>query len=147
MTDDSEMLAMDPSPPASETTVAAVLEALARGRHWELFIIETEPTSTWPDLSHGFPERFARALRAHLDWLGGLEAEGVLVLSGPVDQDIALGRGLTVIRATSRADAEAVVADEPLSGAGYRRNTVRSWTVNEGSISIRVDLMANRITL
>lgn len=147
MTDDSEALAMDPSQPASETTVAAVLDALARGRGWALWIVETEPTSTWPDLSHGFPEPFARALRAHLDWLGGLEAEGTLVLSGPVDQELGLGRGLTVIRAPSRAGAEAVVADEPLARAGYRSNTLSSWTVNEGSISIRVDLMANRMTL
>ncbi len=93
----------DSSQPASEETMAAVLEGLARGRHWELWIVETAPTPDWPDLAQGFPERFAQALRAHLDWLEQLEADGTLLLSGPVDQDLALGRGLTVLRASSRA--------------------------------------------
>jgi len=86
-------------------------------------------------------------LRAHLDWLEQREADGTLLLSGPVDQDLGLGRGLIVLRAASRAAAEAIVADEPMARAGYRNNTVRSWTVNEGSITVRVDLMANSIRL
>jgi uncharacterized protein YciI len=138
---------MDPSQPASEATMAGVFEGLARGRHWELWIVETVPTPDWPDLAQGFPERFAQTLRSHFDWLEQLEADGRLLLSGPVDQDVGLGRGLTVLRAASRAAAEAIVADEPLAKAGYRNNTVRSWTVNEGSITVRVDLMANSIRL
>jgi hypothetical protein len=138
---------IDPTQPASEATMAGVFEALARGRQWELWIVETVPTPDWPDLAQEFPERFARALHAHLDWLEQLEADGTLVLSGPVDQDLGLGRGLTVLRASSRAAAESIVADEPLARAGYRTNTVHSWTVNEGSITIRVDLMANSIRL
>ncbi len=138
---------IDPAQPASEVTMALVFEALARGRHWELWIVQTAPTPTWPDLSQGFPERFARALQAHLDWLQQLEVDGTLLLSGPVDQDIGLGRGLTVLRAASRENAEAIVANEPMARAGYRNNTVSSWTVNEGSITVRVDLMANRVTI
>ncbi len=137
----------DSSQPASEETMAAVFEGLARGRHWELWIVETVPTPDWPDLAQGFPERFAQALRAHLDWLEQREADATLLLSGPVDQDLGLGRGLIVLRAASRAAAEAIVADEPMARAGYRNNTVRSWTVNEGSITVRVDLMANSIRL
>ena len=79
--------------------MAAVLEALARGRHWVLWIVETVPTPKWPDLSQGLPEQFARALSAHLGWLEQLEADGTLLLSGPVDEDVRLGRGLTVLRA------------------------------------------------
>jgi uncharacterized protein YciI len=140
-------LLIDPAQPASEATMAAVFEALGRGRHWGLWIVETTPTSTWPDLSQGFPERFAQALRAHLEWLGQLESDGTLLLSGPVDQDLGLGRGLTVLRAASREDAAAIVADEPMARAGYRDNSISSWTVNEGSITVRVDLMANQLVL
>ena len=138
---------IDPAQPASEETMALVFEALARGRHWGLWIVDAAPTPTWPDLSQGFSERFAHALRAHLDWLEQLEADGTLLLSGPVDQDLAVGRGLTVLRAASRNDAEAIVANEPMARAGYRSNTVSSWTVNEGSITVRVDLMANQMFL
>jgi hypothetical protein len=67
------------------------------------------------------------------------------VLSGPVDQEVALGPALSVFRAPCREDAEALVADEPMSVAGYRTNTVRSWTVNEGSISLRVNLFADEL--
>ncbi len=144
---DADPMQIDPGQPASEATMAVVFEALARGRHWGLWIVETAPTPTWPDLSQGFSERFAQALRAHLDWLEQLEANGTLLLSGPVDQDLGLGRGLTVLRAGSRDNAEAIVADEPMARAGYRSNTVSSWTVNEGSITVRVDLMANQMIL
>ncbi len=129
---------------ASDEVVAALAELLAKGRHLELWLLEVTPTDEWPDLSAGFPSRFADALHAHLEWLARLEDEGVLFLSGPVDQDLGLGRGLTVLRADGREQAEVIVADEPMARAGYRDNTIRSWTVNEGSITVRVDLMANR---
>ena len=51
----------DSSQPASEESMTAVFEGLARGRHWELWIVETAPTPDWPDLAQEFPERFAQA--------------------------------------------------------------------------------------
>ena len=44
-----------------------------------------------------------------------------------------------------RQEAHALVADEPFSLAGYRDDTGRYWTVNEGSIIVRVNLMGNQI--
>ncbi len=147
MHNDTESVPVDPAQPACEATMTALFDALARGRNWGLWVVNAAPTPAWPDLSEGFPERFAVALRSHLDWLERLEADGTLVLSGPVDQELGLGRGLTVLRAPSRESAEAILADEPMARAGYRGNTLSSWTVNEGSITVRVDLMANRATL
>ncbi|MCY4664862.1 MAG: YciI family protein [Acidimicrobiaceae bacterium] len=135
----------DGTAPASEETMAALGSELARMRNWQLWLLEMAPNANWPDLSAGFPEHFASTLLAHLKWLERLEQDGTLVLSGPVDLDAGLGPGLSVIRAGSREEAEALVADEPFSLAGYRDNTVRSWTVNEGSITVRVNLMANQI--
>jgi uncharacterized protein YciI len=147
MQNETDPLTIDPAEPASDATLAAMFESLGRGRNWALWIVNATPTASWPDLAQGVPERFARALRTHLDWLEQLEASGSLLLSGPVDQDLALGTGLTILRASSRERAEAIVADEPMARAGYRTNAVSSWTVNEGSITIRVDLMANAVVV
>lgn len=38
-------------------------------------------------------------------------------------------------------------AGEPFHAAGLRRNTVRSWQVNEGTVTVRVDLLDGRGTL
>jgi uncharacterized protein YciI len=135
----------DAAMPATQATLDLLVTELARGRNWQLWILEGVPTAAWPDLTTGFTEPFATALLAHLQWLERLEAEGTLVLSGPVDQDMALGPALSVFRASNREEAEALVADEPMSVAGYRINTVRSWSVNEGSISLRVNLFADEL--
>jgi uncharacterized protein len=137
----------DTASSAREATMTAVVTELARARNWSLWILEGLPTEIWPDLSSDWPEAFAATLLAHLRWLERLERDGTLFLSGPVDQDRDLGRALTVFRAASREAAEALVADEPMARAGYRTNRVRSWTVNEGSISVRVDLFADEVVL
>ena len=137
----------DTASSAREATMTAIVTELARARNWSLWILEGLPTETWPDLSREWPEAFASALLAHLRWLERLERDGTLFLSGPVDQDRDLGRALTVFRAESREAAEALVADEPMARAGYRTNRVRSWTVNEGSISVRIDLFADEVVL
>jgi uncharacterized protein YciI len=142
MTDETTI---DDATAATKATLDALFAELARARNWQLWILEGVPTAAWPDLRDGFTEPFATALLAHLRWLERLEADGTLVLSGPVDQEVALGPALSVFRAPCREDAEALVADEPMSVAGYRTNTVRSWTVNEGSISLRVNLFADEL--
>ena len=130
---------------ATQATLDLLLAELARARNWQLWILEGVPTAAWPDLTTGFTEPFAAALLAHLRWLERLEADGTLVLSGPVDQEVALGPALSVFRASCREEAEALVADEPMSVAGYRTNSLRSWSVNEGSISLRVNLFADEL--
>jgi uncharacterized protein YciI len=133
--------------PADEETMTALDAELGRMRNWQLWLLEMTPKDKWPDLSAGFPQDFATTLLAHLKWLEALEQEGKLVLSGPVDMDSGLGPGLSVIRAASREEAEALAATEPFAIAGYRDNAVRSWSVNEGSLTVRVNLMANEIVL
>lgn len=130
---------------ATEATLDRLMAELGRARNWQLWIVEGTPTEAWPDAGADFTEAFATALLAHLAWLERLEADGILVLSGPVDQEVALGPSLSVFRAPSREEAEQLVHDEPMAVAGYRTNTVRSWTVNEGSITLRVNLFADQL--
>ena len=92
-------------------------------------------------------EQFGSLLLSHLKWLEQKETEGVIVLAGPVDMEHGLGPGIAAIRADSREEAEAIAASEPFVNAGYRANTVNAWNANEGSLTLRVDLFANRITL
>jgi uncharacterized protein YciI len=130
-------------------------EAMARlGAHvarlkgvqlWALFMT---PTDAWPSPpSPDAPpdpvmvERFVE----HLDWLEEQEKAGVIVLSGTLDQELGIGPGMSIIRAPSREAAEEIAASEPFHRHGLRANTIRSWTVNEGSLTVTVKLFSNEI--
>jgi uncharacterized protein len=81
----------------------------------------------------------------HLDWLEAQEQANVLVLSGTIDQEFGIGPGMAIIRAESREAAEQLAATEPFHRHGLRHNTIRSWTVNEGSFTVSVKLFGNQI--
>jgi uncharacterized protein YciI len=112
---------------------------------WALFMT---PTETWPAPpdpgSLPAPEMIQRFVE-HLDWLEAQERAGVLVLSGTLDQELGIGPGMAIIRASSREEAEAIAETEPFHRYGIRQNTVRSWTVNEGSLTVTVKLFTNEI--
>lgn len=86
------------------------------------------------------------AIEAHLDehlaWLLALEREGVVLLSGPLlsGPGTGPGSGVTVLRASDEAAAQAMAAGDPFAVAGLRTFTVHRWRVNEGSVSVRVSL-------
>jgi uncharacterized protein YciI len=65
------------------------------------------------------------AFGAHASWLRGLLAEGVLIAAGPC-----LGRvntGIAVFEAPDEETAWRVVADEPVTSAGYMRGDLRAY--------------------
>jgi len=138
---------LDRTTPVTDETMAALGVEFARMRNWQLWLLDMTPNEQWPDLSTGMPEHFAATLVEHLKWLKQLEADDALVLSGPIDLDTGLGPGLSIIRASTREEVEAMSASEPFARAGYRTNAIRSWTVNEGSLNVRVRLMANKIVV
>ena len=78
----------------------------------------------------------------HVAWMLGLEAEGVLFLSGPLlsGPGTGPGSGATVIRAASADAAWSVAAGDPFVRAGLRTFTVHGWRLNEGSIGVRISL-------
>ncbi|MFG3133260.1 YciI family protein [Streptomyces tendae] len=80
-------------------------------------------------------------LDEHLAWLMERENNGSLFLAGTLGDETGWdGSGLAIVRAKSRAAAEADAATEPFRKAGIRRNTVRGWQLNEGNITLRLKL-------
>lgn len=90
----------------------------------------------------------AEAIGEHVDkhvaWLLGLEAEGVLFLSGPLlsGPGTGPGSGVTVIRAEDQDAARAIAAADPFVQAGLRTFTVHRWRLNEGHVAVTVSLGA-----
>jgi hypothetical protein len=83
-------------------------------------------------------------LEAHLDWLIEQERNGTLFLSGRLaDETEWDGSGVAIIRAESRAAAEAIAAGEPFHQLGLRKNTVKGWQLNEGNVTLRMKLFDN----
>jgi uncharacterized protein len=75
-------------------------------------------------------------------WLLKLEAQGVVFLSGPLlsGRGTGPGSGITVLRADSAADAEAIAATDPFVLAGLRTFEVFCWRINEGAIGVKLSL-------
>jgi uncharacterized protein len=76
-----------------------------------------------------------------------LEQRGVVALAGPVDQDISPGHGLAVLRAATRQEATEIAESEPFHLAGLRHNQVRTWTVNEGCLTVTIRLFDDHVEL
>ena len=78
----------------------------------------------------------------HVAWLLGLEADGVLFLSGPLlsGPGTGPGSGVTVIRADDQAAARAIAAADPFVQAGLRTFTLHGWRLNEGSVGMTISL-------
>jgi hypothetical protein len=80
----------------------------------------------------------------HIDWLLGLERDGVLFLSGPLlsGPGTGPGSGVTVLRAADQDQAASIAANDPFVLAGLRTFAVHRWRLNEGSIGVRLSLGA-----
>ena len=78
----------------------------------------------------------------HVAWLLGLEADGVLFLSGPLlsGPGTSPGSGVTVIRADDQDAARAIAAADPFVQAGLRTFTLHRWRLNEGSVGVMISL-------
>jgi catechol 2,3-dioxygenase len=87
-------------------------------------------------------------INQHLQWALKLEADGVLFAAGPfVDDDGKMvGDGLFIVRADSRAHAEAILAQDPIHLGNYRRCTVNGWALHEGKLNVSVNLSDQRYT-
>jgi uncharacterized protein YciI len=86
-------------------------------------------------------EQLLAHLPAHLEYMIANEKQGLLFASGPLsEQDGSQkGRGLTVLRAASREDAEKIAAQDPFVVHRVRTFEVREWTVMEGSFGVTVN--------
>ena len=81
--------------------------------------------------------------RPHKEYMARLESEGRLFGAGLLKNDREnetsdLGYGMFILRAESRAEAEAIAFEEPNTKAGLRTMKVVPWLRGEGDISISI---------
>ena len=98
----------------------------------QLYVIHTTPVAPREQIVALLPDHLAHQVR--------LEKEGIMFGAGPMaEEDGSPAGGLIVIRAGSFAEAREIADRDPLHRAGLRRYTIRRWTVNEGSYTVRVN--------
>ena len=98
-----------------------------------LYVVLTTPAKPMSELMPLMPE--------HLHYMIGLEKRGILFASGPflTGKDIPPGSGMTILRASSLEEAEAIALEDPLNKSGMRTFEVRTWQVNEGNFTVTVN--------
>lgn len=102
----------------------------------------------WVALSKPLADRDAIAARLpeHLDFMIGLEREGILFGSGPFLGG-AFGEGMTILRAATADDARAILDRDPFVVAGLRTYELREWLLKEGAITVTLHASDQRGSL
>jgi uncharacterized protein len=119
-------------------------ELIAQSARAQLYVTSIHRTDRWNRDGPEFPE----LLRAHLSYLYELQADGTLFGAGPLEPgDDDLPMGMIIIAAASKEAAQAIVEREPFHEAGWRINTVRGWTLNEGCAALFGKMLAELAAL
>lgn len=106
----------------------------------QLYVIHTVPKASREEIERLLPEHLEHQIR--------LEKSGIMFAAGPMaNTDDTPAGGLIVIRAKDFAEAKAIADSDPFHKAGLRTYTLRRWTVNEGSYSIRVNYSDQSYTI
>ena len=118
-------------------------EAKSRGAlALELFIVHSSPA--------GAPEDVKANLADHLAYQAKMEAEGTLVMAGPLSDETGeqmQGAGMIIYRAESMEAARAVAEADPMHASGARKYLLRKWLVNEGGLTLTVRLSGQSVSL
>ena len=108
----------------------------------QLYAIFTVPTA-------GI-EPILQTLEEHLAFQMQLERDGVMYAAGPMwsdDEREWNGDGMVVVRAGSRQEAIAIAERDPMHRSGARKFTVRPWMINEGTMTIRLDMSSQKFAI
>jgi uncharacterized protein YciI len=120
-----------------ENTVARMRNAFLSKRYFIAFL---EPTEKAGDRG---------VIRTdHFRYVKALEEAGHLMLAGPyIDEgtDKPNGYGMFVLRAESRAAAEAIMNEEPFTKQGYRTYRLQLWQINEGNLNLSISLSEQKV--
>ncbi len=86
------------------------------------------------------PEAIKETLPQHLEYMIGLEKQGLVFASGPLTDEGGdpRGEGLTILRVASAAEARRIAEADPFFMRGLRTFQVKEWTVMEGSVGLTV---------
>lgn len=116
-----------------ETTQPSIPERLSAMLNKSLYVAMRETKNA---------KRMGELLHDHLDWAVAAERKGQLFASGPfaVEEGAAPGSagGMTILRAGSLAEAEAILAEDPFIREKAVSVTIRKWTVMEGGLTVTV---------
>lgn len=85
--------------------------------------------------------RIQELLPAHLEWTIQAERRGELFASGPFAAEglpPGAAGGMTIVRAGSHAEAEALLTKDPFVKEGLVTVTIRKWILMEGGFSVTV---------
>jgi uncharacterized protein len=87
------------------------------------------------------PDRLTPHLPAHLEYMIGLEKEGVLFASGPLTEGggAPRGDGMTILRTASAEETRAIAERDPFYANGLRTFEIKEWTLMEGALALRVN--------
>jgi hypothetical protein len=87
------------------------------------------------------PDQIAALLPQHLEYMIGLEKQGLLFASGPLSASpgAPAGDGLTILRAANADDARTIASTDPFVVNKLRTFEVREWTVMEGSLGVKIN--------
>jgi uncharacterized protein YciI len=124
-----------------------LVELLPKLKGRQLWVLDMTPTERWPAPGSAPTEEMMQLFVDHIRWLEQHESTGALFLSGTINQQDGIGPGMAVLNVATRDDAEALAGTEPFGLAGLRTNTIRAWTVNEGSMTFTIKLFANSTTI
>ncbi|WP_167337537.1 YciI family protein [Xanthomonas arboricola] len=107
-------------------------ELMARMLRKQYYIVESAPSAHL--------DAIREQLREHLLYLIGLEQAGAVLASGPFGEGPhhAPGSGLTILRGDSAEHAYALAQEDPLVQRGLRQIKVTPWTINEGTVTVKV---------
>lgn len=122
--------------------VKDVMQASGAMLQKQLYAIFTVPT--------GGIEPILAQLEEHLAFQIQLERDGIMYAAGPMwsdDEREWHGDGMVVVRAGSRAEAVAIAERDPMHRSGARRFTVRPWMINEGTMTVRLDMSSQTFAI
>jgi uncharacterized protein len=88
------------------------------------------------------PEKLKPVLRAHLEYMIGLEKRGLVFASGPLadGEGPPSGQGLTVLRVANANEARRIAEADPFFVNKLRTFELKEWTIMEGTLGLRVNL-------
>ena len=124
-----------------EATEARIRELTKRMLRKKLYVVLSKGGAA--------PEKIAERLPQHLEYMIGLEKQGVLFASGPLAEadGKTRGDGLTILRAPSAEAARKIAEADPFVINGLRSFELREWTVMEGSLGIKVNFSDQSLEL
>jgi uncharacterized protein YciI len=109
--------------------------------------------TTWIEPAPANAPSREQVRRLHKEYMAKLESEGRLFGAGLLKNDkdhettSDLGYGMFILRAESRAEAEAIALQEPNTKAGLRTMKVVPWARGEGDINISISFTNGTVTI